>query len=580
MCGIYGITKKDIPFVENFIKICAYRGPDGSEIWSDDDVTLGHNLLSITSHPNDGKQPWVTEKGNVLIYNGEIFNYHDLCKKYQNQFTPKTSCDTELLAFLLDRDIQSAIDEIDSMHAFAYYDKQNKLITISRDHAGIKPLYYAETKDGLMFGSEIKGMLDVVPNSRTLDPLAAKMMSTTGLNISENTFFTNIKKLLPGQTIVFDIKNKKIKSQSINNVYPDSNTILDSEEFRYQVEQTVAMSTLGIRKFGIFLSGGLDSTLVALELKKQLGELDAFTNKIEPNIIANGEDHNDDYIHAKKFSEQYGLNFNTILCTPKTVMENWDDSIYTFEEPRYAMSLPMYYQTNRILSQKGIVVTMAGDMGDELLGGYQKYWKLRKDNINSFSDLIWKWMKRVKRPLMLTNTGIDEHDIHAHIKKIIPDQIWNDQDPINSYMALDCITQVPEEFFSRNDKFGMKFSMEGRFPLATKQFMKYCLSIHSNHKIGENKSDTKLPTKIAYQNILPNYIIQKMKTGWTVPLNYWLAPVKYTHVDYDIFNFAQSYMKKNDGLKSIVSQKNWEHGKTKVVSWIVRSWAQLYNINL
>lgn len=580
MCGIYGITKKDFAFIENYIKTCNHRGPDGFDIWSDDAVTIGHNLLAITSRPQDGHQPYQTPVG-VLSYNGEIFNYQELVKKYQDQFVPTTTCDTELLAWMLTNfDVDQVNQQIDSMHAYAWYNKHKRTLTLSRDHAGIKPLYYAETSEGLIFGSEIKGMLDRVPNSRKLDPLAAKMMSTTGVNISENTFFSNIKKLLPGQTIIYDVQNKKIKSQTTINIYPTSTEIFDPEEFRYNVKQTIDMSTLGIRKFGIFLSGGLDSTLVALELKNKLGEIDAFTNKVEPNIIANNEDHNDDFVNAQKFSQDIGLNFNTILCTPNTVMDNWDDSIWAFEEPRYALSMPMYYQTNRVLSEQGVVVTMAGDMGDELLGGYPKYWKLRADNLKSFDDLIWKWMKRIKRPLIISNSGIDEHDVHQHIKKIIPDQIWNDRDPINSYMALDCITQVPEEFFSRNDKFGMAFSMEGRFPLATKHFMKYCMSIHSNYKIGENKSDTKLPTKIAYKNILPDYIINKQKTGWTVPLNYWLAPAKYGEGTRDIFSFARSYMEKNDALKQLVSGKNWEYGKTKVISWIVRSWAQQYKITL
>ena len=88
-------------------------------------------------------------------------------------------------------------------------------------------------------------------------------------------------------------------------------------------------------------------------------------------------------------------------------------------------------------------------------------------------------------------------------------------------MALDCVTQVPEEFFNRNDKFGMAYGMEGRFPLATKMFMQYCMNIHCNEKIGENKDDTKLLTKLAYKKKLPKRIINKNKTGWTVPLQHW-----------------------------------------------------------
>ena len=103
MCGIYGITDND-PEVHRTIyrEVCKHRGPDGSDIWTSDDVTLGHNLLSIMAEPNNSQQPWLTPKGNRLVYNGEIFNYNsNLIEKYNN-FTNSTGCDTELLAWGLD----------------------------------------------------------------------------------------------------------------------------------------------------------------------------------------------------------------------------------------------------------------------------------------------------------------------------------------------------------------------------------------------------------------------------------------------------------------------------------------------
>ena len=197
MCGIYGVTTNDPNLIRSYIDVCYYRGPDGSDIWNDDHVTLGHNLLSITSEASQGRQPWQTDKGNVLVYNGEIFNYQELVAQFD--FTPKTTCDTELLAFLIDKFGVDAVKHIDSMHAFAYYDQSNKTIILSRDHAGIKPLFYAETSDGIIFGSEIKGMLDHVPNSRQIDELAAACMSYSGNNVTRNTMFTNIKKVIKNE---------------------------------------------------------------------------------------------------------------------------------------------------------------------------------------------------------------------------------------------------------------------------------------------------------------------------------------------------------------------------------------------
>ena len=519
MCGIYGITAKDPEFIQSFIDICKHRGPDGERVWWDDKVTLGHNLLSIMANPDLSRQPWKTPKGNILVYNGEIFNYYNLKKKYNGKgFAGITGCDTELLAWGLDTFGLSFLDEIDSMHGFAYYEPDEQKITLSRDHAGVKPVYYAETQQGLVFGSEIKGMLDKVPGSRKMDELAVGCMTTTGINPLRNTFFTGIKKLLAGETIVYDIANKKITNTKRVFVRPNSNKKFDQAEFRKVARESIKMASIGRRKIGVFLSGGLDSSLVAYELKNVLGEANTFTNRMEPNYVHPKDgDHNEDADCASVLANENEFNHKEITITPEIVKQYWNDSIYYMEQPVYSPSLAMYCYTNKKLHDNGIVVTMAGDMGDEVLGGYPKYWKLRKENFKTWSDVIDKWINRIKRPIQV----YDKVVLRNELLKCYPEDLWNPNDPIGSYMALDCVAQVPEEFLMRNDKYGMAYSMEGRFPLATKTFMQYCMDIHSNEKIGKEKSDTKLLTKIAYKNLLPNVIINKMKTGWTVPLQHW-----------------------------------------------------------
>ena len=102
MCGIYGITEHNPAFIKQFIEVCKHRGPDGSSVWHNDKITLGHNLLSIMGEPGNATQPWTTPKGNILVYNGEIFNYYELKDKYK-EFTDTSGCDTELLAWGLDQ---------------------------------------------------------------------------------------------------------------------------------------------------------------------------------------------------------------------------------------------------------------------------------------------------------------------------------------------------------------------------------------------------------------------------------------------------------------------------------------------
>ena len=585
MCGIFGITEKNPKLVSNIMYKCAHRGPDGSSIWSNDKITLGHNLLAITSAPNDGAQPYITERGNVLVYNGEIFNYDFLLKKFQNNFHPKTSCDTELLGWLLDNfSYEEVISNlIDSMHAFVFYNKKNNEIIMSRDHAGIKPLYFSEIKNGIVFSSEIKGLIDIIPNSRKIDRLGLACTCLLGINVLRQTLFNGIYKILPGETIIYDLNSKKTKASFRNLIKPNSNNNFIAEEFYEKLTLAVNNSAMGIRDFGMFLSGGLDSSIIAQCLKKKLGSLNTFTTVVEPNIKIN-EDYNSDAKVAEKFANDLGLNHTQVKITPKTFLENWNKSIKYIEEPRYNWNLPMYYLTNKVLSKHNTVVTFAGDIGDEIFGGYSKYLMMHNliEKPKNWSDFIKVWMRKFAAPVLL-NMKFNFEDLHSVLLKALPEEIWNPNDLANSAMALDCITTVSEDFFTRNDKYGMIFSMEGRFPFSSKDFMQYCMNIKSSFKFGLERNETKFIIKKSFKKRLPKYMIDKSKTGWSAPIMNWLNS---DNLLKDKFN---ADIGRDDGIKNVISQNNFfdnPHlgedisGKRKVISWMLRSWAQEYDMYL
>ncbi len=578
MCGIYGITEKNENLIKTIIKKCSHRGPDGFDLFSNERLTLGHNLLSITSKPKEGKQPWISERKNVLVYNGEIFNYEELKHIYKDKFFPKTTCDTELLSWLLDNiPYEKVLSKlIDSMHSFAWYNKSKNEIILSRDHAGIKPLYFAFLNSGIIFCSEIKGLLAHVKGSNIIDRHALACTSLLGVNVLRQTIFKGIYKVLPGETIIYSIGEKKIKRTFRYFVKPYSNNKLNIDDFLQNTSLTIKNSTLGMRKFGIFLSGGIDSSIVAYELNKNLKNISSFTNLIDPNEIIDGEDHNSDAKVAKKFSKTLKLNHQEVKITPNIISDYWNDTIRFMEEPRYNWNLPMYYYTNKFLSQNKIVVTMSGDIGDELYGGYANYFRI-KNIINkpkTWDEFIRLWMRKFASPIKL-NVNFGNEDLHEILKESLPEEIWNPDDIANSAMALDCITVVSEDFFTRNDKFGMAFSMEGRFPLASKKYMEYCLSINSDYKFGANFNQTKLPVKISYKDTLPDYILNKEKTGWSVPISVWLSQFE---------NIKNKYIEtcsREDGISSILSNENYSgNSKRMLITWMLRSWAQEYKMHL
>ena len=182
------------------------------------------------------------------------------------------------------------------------------------------------------------------------------------------------------------------------------------------------------------------------------------------------------------------------------------------------------------------------------------------------------WLHRIKRPLKLTDNPVSDDILLKEFKKCYEGELWNKDDPIGSHMALDCVAQVPEEMFSRNDKYGMAYSMEGRFPLATKTFMRYCMSIHTDKKLGPDKNDTKILIKKAYDGKLPKEIIKKQKTGWTVPVGHWLTSSTSSRLN----NFYKE--RTGTASKLNVTKASQKAGKALIPAWIVSDWIKKYNM--
>ena len=568
MCGIYGITAKDEAFINKYIDICSHRGPDGRGVWSDNFVTLGHNLLAITEHSTQSQQPWTTPRGNILIYNGEIFNYYELCAKFTD-FVPKTECDTELLAWGLDTHGPAFIDLIDSMHAFAYYDLQDKKLLLSRDHAGIKPLHYAEIAEGIVFGSEIKGMLDRVPNSRTVDKMALSCFSLAGVNVTKHTFFTGIKKLLPGETLEYSIHTKTLTRLKRITIWPNADKTCDLEEFRSKMHDSVKMCAIGKRQIGVFLSGGIDSTMVAYELNKVQSPAWTFTNYINPCPKAD-ENFNSDQHAAMVLAQENNFNHTQIEITPDIYHAHWEDAVTQIEQPVYSSNLPMYTYTNKFMHERGVVVTMAGDMGDELFAGYPKYYRIPKKLTHR--QTVELWLRRIKRPMNLPDATYSLGQVADELcATIFPSQLFNSADPVASYMTMDQIGLCPEEFFSRNDRYGMAYKMEGRFPLATKKFMQYCANIKTSVKMGNGEYDTKVLPRRAYRGHMPDAVVNKEKTGWTAPALFW----RKQNMDKDLMKsvYDDMFSNANHNIKGLQ-----QGAKSMIPGMITNLWATKYNM--
>ena len=333
----------------------------------------------------------------------------------------------------------------------------------------------------------------------------------------------------------------------------------------------VRQCCIGQREIGVFLSGGIDSSIIAYELQQIKNNVNSFTNRIAPEIDDADEDYNSDSKVATKFAEQQGFNHHDVVISPAEYLSAWDDSIWYQEQPIYNPSNAMYCYTNKYLSDNNIVVTLAGDMGDELFGGYPKYQKLyhSRNKPKSWRQLLKLWLERIRKGNYALTENLENNEVLLdELEKCYGDELWNPNDPTASYMALDCVAQVPDCFLARNDNYGMAYSMEGRFPLASKKFMQYCLDIKSKHKFMRG---TKSLVKEAYQKFLPEYIINKPKTGWTVPIGYWIMD----DVDEKLSEVYDQTIGA-DRLKLV--GRSQKIGKRLIPEWQIKSWKEKYQI--
>ena len=500
MCAIHGIVDVKPELMVKMVKAAHHRGPDGNGIFEDDYITLGHNLLSIVGQVEDSKQPYHYEDC-VLVFNGEIYNYKDL------SHNPKT--DTETLAMGLKNEGWEFLKKCDGMFALAFYNKTTKKLILARDTNGTKPLYYGNLNDKLYFSSEIKSLLEC-GFERRVCKRALSHYYNQGYNPGYLTMFEGIKKLVPGQVLVngrshnlLDYKLPDAGNLDINHV--KRNVQL---KHNYSVKQTL----MGRRNIGLFLSGGLDSTSILYEMKELGVKPRTFTSSFattDPQSKLN-----EDSQLAQRICDEWGIENNVLYQTQQNYVDALEDTFYALEEPRQGKSFPTYYNMNRFISSHDITVTLAGDGGDELFAGYKHH-----------KDPDWrgklKMLRINNRPLRNPELECSLDDQCMYLLEWLP-KTQLSEDLLNDFMYIESLNALAEDFLVRNDKLGMAFSMEGRFPILNKRLRDYVRALPSELKTDiefakKPKHKHKYLQKKAYEGLLPKYIINHSKTGWRFP---------------------------------------------------------------
>lgn len=496
------------------MKISEVRGPDGEGKYIDDNISLGHNLLAITEDAKCSEQPWTIDENRIMCYNGEIYNYEELrseLKKLGHLF--ETDGDTEVLAKAILQWGDDTVDKLDGMFAIALYDKRDRTLLLARDTSGTKPLYWAQDKRGISFSSSLKSILSL-GYSRKLDRLGYKLYDEYGFVPGPKTLIESISKLHVGQVIKFNMEDgRQIYNKHIKfNYHQKKMETFDYAGFRSEMGDAVRRCVMGKRQVGLYLSGGMDSGMILHELSQFMDKPKTFTTRFQDSKNGKRGEFptggvNEDADYALKMAKKYNSEHTELFITPQMFIDAVDDCALALEEPRANKNTPAYYLLNKELARQGIVVTLSGDGGDEVLTGYLRHHKY--ENIPGIQTDVYPMTK-------------GDPEIMEYTKSWFPINQFT-EDNMNNQLYTETIIHLVEDFLIRNDKLGMNFSMEARFPFTTKKFREYALSIPSHFKYNENY--VKQIPRIAYEGLMPHDVLYKKKSGWTVSKDFLVSDV-------------------------------------------------------
>ncbi len=548
MCGISGITNKNVNIVENMTDITCHRGPDDRGVYEDENVTLGHSRLSIQDLSDAGHQPMTSSTGRyVIVFNGEIYNFKRLKNKIDSNF--KSISDTEVILELFETFGIEGISKLSGIYAFAIWDKKEKKLILSRDKQGVKPIYYSIKNNNLIFCSELKSIF-LHAGIKKINSNALNSFFKFGYVTGEQTIFEGIYKVMPGQTLTFQNNilekfnfTKNIEIPEINNKNEAKKII---PEILTSVVKDQMISDVPV---GLFLSGGIDSNLL-LSLMTEVSNYKINTYSSFFRVNKNDDfKFNSDARIAKKSAEYFKSNHNEIMIDEESIIDNIENAIWHMDEPNANSSLVPNYLLAKNASKSNKVV-LSGEGGDEVFGGYDRYKSIRI--IDKFTHMPRKVRKTIlnlipksilneknkfrlgdasafeiymsfavnneKYAQSIHNLNIQDDYLESFLSKYL-----NKQDLLASIINVEMNSWLLDDYLMRADKMCMAFGLENRVPFLDERLIELSNKLKSSWKYPI--SSRNLGKKILIQSIsdkIPEFVLGRKKRGWVTPLSKWL----------------------------------------------------------
>jgi asparagine synthase (glutamine-hydrolysing) len=584
MCGIAGLVSiNSQEYIGPMLQSLEHRGRDDHGTWHSEPidesgatVSFGHRRLSIIDTSPGGHEPMLSADGRyVLTYNGEIYNYRELREQLRSKgYTFQTESDAEVLIAAFAEWDQGCLSRLNGMFAFAIWDNKERVLTLARDHVGIKPLYYAtipsQTKSAgsFVFASEIKAILATKLLRPSLNPEALHQFLTFLWAPDPHTLFADIKTVPPGHVLRHhrdEIKISEWWDVSFSNVEEGRSAEWWQEKTLETLDKVVRMEMVADVPLGAFLSGGIDSSgIVAMMDRHSEGRrISTYTVGIESedlryDIIP------DDVKWARRVNKQLLTDYHEIILQP-SVTELLPKLVYHMEEPPIDMAIPSYLISRS--ARETLTVMLSGMGGDEVFAGYPRQMAMK---IASAFDPV---PNLLRRPVMRTlahalpgglpgrftaplrnakkfarSAALDFEDRYLGYGTYFTDKAkhqlysdeWRDRtaaydaysihrgyfdkvadaDPLNRLLYVDLKTFLPCLNLLTTDKTSMAANLEVRVPFLNREMIEMAARMPPNLKLRGLKR--KFVLKRALESVLPKDVIWRKKAGFGAPIRSWL----------------------------------------------------------
>ncbi|MDD5729436.1 MAG: asparagine synthase (glutamine-hydrolyzing) [Victivallales bacterium] len=572
MCGIAGIINHSDGQVEklihNMTEAIAHRGPDDSGYLIDDQVALGHCRLAIID-PAHGHQPMFNlDKSIAVVFNGEIYNHNELRAQLEKDgYKFNTRCDTEVIVQLYAKYGKDGVNKLNGMFAFCIYDRRQGKLLLARDRMGQKPLFYYHRKKQLLFCSELGGLKQHPDLPREYNYQSIHDYLSLQYIPSPSTVYQKVFKLPPAHLMEFDIASGSLKLEAYWRVdfSPDiKKTKLSFSNAQMQLRELLTRSVkrrlMADVPYGVFLSGGLDSSIITGIMMKLCNHpVKAFT-------IGFDEPAYDERAYAEIVTDAFNYNSRFPLEYYVKVVNPQDFDVlkklvkHCGEPYSDASMLPMYFLSE--FTRQHVTVALSGDGADELFAGYERYLIMRYSKYSDFLPLSLRrfffglpsrmlpnkgersFVGRLQRALQSIASVTDQRYINiiSHFNDILKNTLYGERFAdfgfcptaeiiasiynntsavhiVEKIMETDLYSYLPGDILTKVDIASMACSLEVRSPFMDPEVVKFAASLPLKFK--QRRISRKHILKQTFADLLPPEIIKRRKKGFGVPLSSW-----------------------------------------------------------